>query len=69
MTLLSALIIVACFAIGGYFEFFTDKIDAPAEQVAESVLLTQGNIEVDFSNAKKKKLADQQAKGSDGKKD
>ena len=69
MTLLSALIIVACFAIGGYFEFFTDKIDAPGEQAAESVLLGEENIAVDFSAAKKKKLADQQAKGSDGKKD
>lgn len=68
MTLLSALIIVVCFAVGGYFQFFSDKIDAPAEQVAESVLLTQGNIEVDFSNAKKQQFANQQKK-EDEKKD
>ena len=67
MTLISALIIVSCFAVGGYFQFFTDKIDAPAEQAAESVLLGEENIAVDFSAAKKKKLADQQ-KESDAKK-
>lgn len=62
MTLLSALIIVVCFAVGSYFQFFSNTIDAPAEQVAENVLLTEENISVDFSAAKKKKLADQQAK-------
>ena len=68
MTLLSALIIVVCFAVGSYFQFFSNTIDAPAEQVAESVLLTQGNIEVDFSNAKKQQFANQQKK-EDEKKD
>ena len=68
MTLISALIIAVCFAVGSYFQFFSNTIDAPAEQVAESVLLTQGNIEVDFSNAKKQQLANQQKK-EDEKKD
>lgn len=49
-------IILACFGVGSYFEYFSDKIDAPAEQVAESVLEKE-NIKYDFSAKKKEAKA------------
>jgi len=67
MTILSALIIIACFMVGGYYQFFSDKIDSAPEQVAENILLTEQNIKVDFSAGKKKKLTEQ--KDNDAKKD
>jgi hypothetical protein len=60
---LTSLVIVVCFTIGGYFQFFSDKIDAPAEQMAEEVLAKEGIVE-DFSSDKKKKLADKVAQDS-----
>lgn len=47
-------IIVACFAIGGYFMFFSSDIDSPVEQIAEEVLHEEG-VNIDFSEAKKAK--------------
>ena len=46
------IVIVLCFAVGGYFYFKSDAIDSPAEQIAESVLHDEG-IDIDFSKAKK----------------
>lgn len=69
MTIISAVLILACFAVGGYFKFFSDKIDAPVEQVVEFVLLSEENIDVDFSADKKKKLSDKAPKDEAGKKD
>jgi len=48
----TVVIIVICCAVGGYFYFGSDAIDAPAEQIAESVLHDEG-IDIDFSKAKK----------------
>jgi hypothetical protein len=48
------IIIVACFAVGGYFMFVSPAIDSPVEQIAESVLHDEG-IDIDFSEAKKAK--------------
>lgn len=54
MEFVTFLIIAACFAVGAYYQAFSDKIDAPAEQVAEQVL-QKYNIETDFSKDKKEK--------------
>ena len=54
MTLLSALIIVVCFAVGGYFQFFSKEIDSPVEQVVEKILAEE-KINIDFSADKKNK--------------
>lgn len=69
MTIVSAIIIFICFAAGGYFKFFSEKIDSPIEQTAEYVLLTEENINIDFSADKKKKLSEKAPKNEDNKKD
>lgn len=69
MTVISAILILACFAVGGYFKFFSDEIDSPGEQVVEYVLLAEENIDVDFSANKKKKKSEQASKNEAGKKD
>lgn len=69
MTVISAILILACFAVGGYFKFFSDKIDAPAEQAVEYILLTQEDIDVDFSAGKKKNLSEKASKNEANKKD
>jgi hypothetical protein len=48
-----ALIVLGCFGVGGYYQYYTDTVDAPAEQLAEAVL-KQNNIDTDFSADKKK---------------
>lgn len=57
MEWMAAAIVLICFGIGAYFEKFTDKVDAPAEQIAETVL-EKYDIKKDFSANKKKKLED-----------
>ncbi len=59
-TLLAFGLIAAAFGVGIFFEKFTDKIDHPAEQVAEEVLEEYG-IDVDFSEDKKKELEQKKA--------
>jgi hypothetical protein len=51
------LVIVACLSIGGLYAAYSKKIDAPAEQIAEAILKTQG-IDIDFSEGKKNTDAD-----------
>ncbi len=48
-----ALIVLGCFGVGKYYQYYTDKVDAPAEQLAEAVL-KKNNIDTDFSADKKK---------------
>lgn len=50
-------VIAACFGVGLYYQATSDKVDAPAEQVAEAILDSQG-IEVDFSRDKKSRDGD-----------
>jgi len=58
MEWLTTLIILGCFAVGAYYQYFSEKIDSTPEQVAESIL-EKYNIKEDFSAEKKKKLADE----------
>ena len=50
--IISALLIVGCFAVGMFFKYYSKIIDSPIEQIAETVLKQQG-IDVDFSEDKK----------------
>lgn len=68
MTVISAILVLACFAVGGYFKFFSEKIDAPAEQAVEYILLSQENIDVDFSADKKNNLSKKASKNEADKK-
>ena len=45
-------VIAVCFGVGLYYKAASKEVDAPAEQVAEAILDSQG-IEVDFSADKK----------------
>ncbi len=55
MEWIAALAVLICVGIGSYYEHYTDKVDSPAEQVAETVL-EKYEIRKDFSAEKKKKL-------------
>ncbi len=55
MSLLAGIIIFVCLGVGGYYQFFTNEIDAPAEQIAEE-MLEKYNIDEDFSADKKRIL-------------
>ena len=50
--IISALLIAGCFAVGMFFKYYSNIIDSPIEQIAETVLKQQG-IDVDFSEDKK----------------
>ena len=50
--IISALLIAGCFAVGIFFKYYSNIIDSPIEQIAETVLKQQG-IDVDFSEDKK----------------
>ncbi len=50
-----ALVILACFGVGKYYQNYSEQVDAPAEQAAEMVL-KKYNIDEDFSAGKKKKI-------------
>ena len=54
MAFVPALIIVACLAVGSYFQFFSKEIDSPVEQVVEKILAEE-KINIDFSADKKNK--------------
>lgn len=53
-TLLAIGLIVGAFAVGSWFQHFTEHVDHPVEQVAEDVLDGYG-LDHDFSKDKKEK--------------
>lgn len=55
MEILATAVILLCFGVGAYYQFFSEKIDSMPEQVAEKVL-EKYDIEYDFSLQKKKEL-------------
>ncbi len=46
------IVIAICLGVGLFFEFKTDSVDSPGEQIAERILSSEG-IDVDFSAGKK----------------
>lgn len=49
---ITLVLIAIAISVGCYYMFKSDKIDAPGEQVAETILRLEG-IDVDFSHDKK----------------